>query len=259
MLSLTSTQLSTFIGTFWWPFCRIMGAFMVMPFLSSTYIPVTVRILLALTLSALVAPILPPLPEVDAISIHALLLAVEQLLLGFMMALFLTIMLYVMTQLGEMLSMQMGLAMAVMNDPSSGGSHPILGQWFLLYGTLLFLVLDGHLVAIGVLVDSFRLWPVGMGVFDLPLMGLIGRISWLFAASFMLALPSILAMLMVNITFGVLSRSAPSLNVFALGFPMSMLMGLLCVFFSFSGLPSRYSDLCLDALSAMYQFIGGIT
>ena len=74
----------------------------------------------------------------------------------------------------------------------------------------------------------------------------------------MLALPAVLAMLMVNVTFGVLSRAAPSLNVFALGFPMSMLMGLLCVFFSFSGLPSRYSDLCLDALSAMYQFIGGV-
>ncbi|MEZ9820776.1 flagellar biosynthetic protein FliR [Shewanella sp. 10N.286.45.A1] len=258
MLSLTSVQISTFIATFWWPFCRIMGAFMVMPFLSSTYIPVMVRILLAISISVLVAPILPPFPEVDAISIKALFLGIEQLLVGFMLALFLTIMIHVMTLVGAMMSMQMGLAMAIMNDPANGGSNPILGQWFLLYGTLLFLALDGHLVALGILVDSFRLWPIGMGVFDLPLMGLIGRISWIFAASFMLALPAVLAMLMVNITFGVLSRAAPSLNVFALGFPMSMLMGLLCVFFSFSGLPSRYSDLCLDALSAMYQFIGGV-
>jgi len=257
MLSLTSAQLSSFIGIFWWPFFRIMGAFMVMPFLSSSYIPVTVRVLLAFTISALLAPMLPPLPGVDAISIGALFLAIEQLLVGFMLGLFLTIMIHVMTLLGAMMSMQMGLAMAVMNDPANGSSNPILGQWFLLYGTLLFLALDGHLVAIGILVDSFRLWPIGSGVLDLPLMGLVGRFAWIFASALMLALPSILAMLMVNITFGVLSRAAPSLNVFALGFPMSMLMGLLCVMLSFSGLPSRYSDLCLDALEAMYQFIGG--
>ncbi|MDR8525938.1 flagellar biosynthetic protein FliR [Shewanella fidelis] len=257
MLSLTSVQISAFIGTFWWPFCRIMGAFMIMPFLGNNYIPVTVRILLAVSISALIAPLLPPVPQVDAISFQALILAVEQLLVGFMLALFLSIMIHVMTLFGAMMSMQMGLSMAVMNDPSSGGSNPLLGLWFMLYGTLLFLALDGHLVAIGVLVDSFKLWPIGMGVFELPLMSLIARFAWIFAAAFMLALPAILAMLVVNLTFGVLSRAAPSLNVFALGFPMSMLMGLLCVFFSFSGLPSRYSDLCLDALSAMYQFIGG--
>ncbi|RTR38280.1 flagellar biosynthetic protein FliR [Shewanella canadensis] len=257
MLSLTSAQLSSFIGIFWWPFFRIMGAFMVMPFLSSSYIPVTVRVLLALTISTLLAPMLPPLPSVDAISIGALFLAIEQLLVGFMLGLFLSIMIHVMTLLGAMMSMQMGLGMAVMNDPANGTSNPILGQWFLLYGTLLFLALDGHLVAIGVLVDSFRLWPIGSGVLDLPLMGLVSRFAWIFASAFMLALPSILAMLMVNITFGVLSRAAPSLNVFALGFPMSMLMGLLCVMLSFSGLPTRYSDICLDALEAMYQFIGG--
>lgn len=258
MLSLTSVQISSFIGTFWWPFCRIMGAFIVMPFLSSSYIPAMVRILLAILISALLAPMLPEVPAVDAISVAALFLAIEQLLIGFMLALFVYIMIHVMTLFGAMMSMQMGLAMAIMNDPANGSSNPVISQWFLLYGTLLFLALDGHLVAIGVIVDSFRLWPIGAGIFDLPLMGLVSRFAWLFASAFMLAIPAILAMLMVNLTFGVLSRAAPSLNVFSLGFPMSMLMGLLCVFFSFSGLPSRYSDLCLEALSAMYQFIGGI-
>ncbi|WP_144212073.1 flagellar biosynthetic protein FliR [Shewanella donghaensis] len=257
MVSLTSVQISSFIGSFWWPFCRFMGAFIIMPFLSSTYIPVKVRVLFSVLLSALVAPIIPSVPAVDALSIGSLLLSVEQLLVGFMLALFLLIMISVMTKMGAMMSMQMGLAMAVMNDPANGNSNPILGQWFLLYGTLLFLALDGHLVAIGVIVDSFYLWPIGMGIFELPLLGLVERVGWLFAASFMLALPAIVAMLMVNLTFGVLSRSAPSLNVFALGFPMSMLMGLLCTFFSFSGLASRYSDVCLDALSSMHQFIGG--
>lgn len=245
------------IGSFWWPFCRLMGAFIVMPLLGNAFVPVTVRILFAFCLAALLGPILPSVPQVDALSAGALLLAIEQLLLGFMLGLFLSILLHAMSMFGTIMSLQMGLAMAIMNDPANGNSNPILSQWFLLFGTLIFLALDGHLVALGILVDSFRLWPIGTGIFDLPLMGLVNRVGWLFAASLMLAIPAVLAMLMVNITFGVLSRAAPSLNVFSLGFPMTMLMGLLCVLLSFSGIPSRYSDLCLDALTAMYQFIGG--
>lgn len=259
MLSLTSTEISMLIGGFWWPFCRIMGAFMIMPLLGNAYVPVMVRIFLALSIAALLAPMLPPVPPVDAISLASLFLAIEQLLIGFMLALFLTLLIHVMTMLGNIMSMQMGLAMAVMNDPANGDSSPIISEWFQIFGTLIFLALNGHLVAINIIVDSFRLWPIGHGIFELPLMGLVSRLAWLFAASLMLAIPAVLAMLMVNITFGVLSRSAPSLNIFSLGFPMTMLMGLLCVFLSLSGIPSRHSDLCLDALTAMYQFIGGIT
>jgi flagellar biosynthetic protein FliR len=257
MLSLTSTEISTIIGSLWWPFCRIMGAFMIMPLIGNAYVPVIVRIMLALCISGLIANLLPPVPVVDALSISALYLAVEQLLIGFMLGFILYLLLHVMTILGTIMSMQMGMAMAIMNDPANGDANPILSQWFLLFGTLIFLALDGHLVAIGILIDSFRLWPIGSDLFSLPLMGFVHRLGWLFSASLMLAIPAVLAMLLVNVTFGVLSRSAPSLNIFALGFPMTMLMGLLCVLLSLSGIPSRYSDLCLDALSAMYQFIGG--
>lgn len=259
MLSLTSTELSMLIGSLWWPFCRIMGAFMIMPLLGNSYVPATVRIFLALSIAALIAPMLPPVPPVDALSLGSLFLAVEQLIIGFMLALFLTILIHVMTMLGTIMSMQMGLAMAVMNDPANGDTNPILSEWLQIFGTLIFLALDGHLVGLNIIVDSFRLWPIGNGIFDLPLMGLISRMGWLFAASLMLAIPAVLAMLMVNITFGVLSRAAPSLNIFSLGFPMTLLMGLICVFLSLSGIPTRYSDLCLDALTAMYQFIGGIS
>lgn len=257
MLSLTSTQISMLIGSLWWPFCRIMGAFMIMPLLGNAYVPVTVRILLSLSIAVLISHLIPSVPPVDALSLSAVYLAIEQLLIGVMLGFILYLLLHVMTLLGTIMSMQMGLAMAIMNDPATGDANPILSQWFLLFGTLIFLALDGHLVAIGVLVDSFRLWPIGSDLFSLPLLGFVHRVGWLFAAALMLALPAVLAMLMVNITFGVLSRSAPSLNIFSLGFPMTMLMGLLCVLLSLSGVPERYSDLCLEALAFMYQFIGG--
>lgn len=139
MLSLTSTEISMLIGGFWWPFCRIMGAFMIMPLLGNAYVPVMVRIFLALSIAALLAPMLPPVPPVDAISLASLFLAIEQLLIGFMLALFLTLLIHVMTMLGNIMSMQMGLAMAVMNDPANGDSSPIISEWFQIFGTLIFL------------------------------------------------------------------------------------------------------------------------
>ncbi|BDM62740.1 flagellar biosynthetic protein FliR [Shewanella sp. NFH-SH190041] len=257
MLSLTAAQITQYLGAFWWPFSRLMGAFIIMPFLGNIEIPTIIRILLAMMIAALLAPTLPPMPVVDPMSLAAVWLATEQLLIGMMMALTLTMMMHVLTLLGAIMSTQMGLSMALINDPSSGSSAPIVGQMMLMFGTLLFLGLDGHLVAIGILTDSFRLWPVGHGIFGLPLMSLVGRFAWMFAAAFMLALPAVLAMLVVNLTFGVLNRAAPALNIFSLGFPMAMIMGLLCLYLSFSSLPARYTEVCQQALSYVYQFVGG--
>ena len=234
-----------------------MGAFTLMPMLGSSYIPVTARLMLAALISGVLVPVLPSMPSIDPLSLTGVLVAAEQILVGAMMALFLNMLIVTMTLIGSMMAMQMGLAMALMNDPSSGSSNPVIGQWLLIYAILLFLSLDGHIVSIGIMVDSFHLWPVGSGVLSLPLMALVAKFGWMFASAFMVALPVIIAMLLVNITFGVLSRAAPSLNIFALGFPMSMLMGLFCVLFSFSSLPSRYSDFCIEALQSMQNFISG--
>ncbi len=258
MLALTTEQIVSFTGLFWWPFCRLMGAFTLMPMLGSSYIPVTARLLLAALISGVLVPVLPSMPEIDPLSVNGVLVAAEQLLVGAMMALFVNMLIVTMTLLGSMMAMQMGLAMAMMNDPSSGSANPVIGQWLLIYAILLFLSLDGHIVSIGIMADSFHLWPVGGGVFALPLMALVAKFGWMFASAFMVALPVIIAMLLVNITFGVLSRAAPSLNIFALGFPMSMLTGLFCVLFSFSGLPSRYSDFCVEALLSMRNFVSGV-
>ncbi|MBY5920000.1 flagellar biosynthetic protein FliR [Ferrimonas balearica] len=257
MFAFTTEEILLMIGRVWWPFFRIAGAFTLLPFFSNGHIPVRVKVLFAFFLAALVGPMLPTPPPVDPLSPRALLIAFEQLAVGAMMGLMLSMLLHILSMLGQMLSMQMGLAMSVMNDPANGVNHALLGQWMVMYGTLLFLALDGHLVALGVLVESFTLWPIGSGVLDLPLMTLIMKFGWTFAMALMLAFPAVMAMLMVNITFGVLNKSAPSLNVYSLGFPLAMMLGLVSILISFSGLPERYADLCLDALTAMHQFVGG--
>ncbi|BDY05697.1 flagellar biosynthetic protein FliR [Ferrimonas sp. YFM] len=257
MLTLTSAELGSLLGHIWWPFCRLMGAFSLMPMFSSAHISIRVKILLALVLSVVMAPMVPTPPQVDAASLTAILLAAEQILTGMLLAFPLLLLIHVLTVLGSVVSMQMGLSMAIMNDPVNGMSQAIVSQLLMLYGILMFLALEGHLVALGILVDSFTLWPVGSGIFNLPLEMLALRFGWIFASALTLAVPAVTAMLLVNLTFGVLSRAAPSLNVFALGFPMSMMMGLVCLLLVFTGLPDLYTELTSDALRAMLQAIGG--
>jgi flagellar biosynthetic protein FliR len=153
--------------------------------------------------------------------------------------------------------MQMGLGMAIMNDPVNGFSVPILGRLFLIFCTLLFLSLEGHLIVIDVLVQSFVIWPVGSGLSAFSLTSVVHLMTWMFASSVALALPAIVAMLLANISFGVMNRAAPALNVYALGFPMTMLLGLFSILISISGVPDKYAELVNDTLRQLNQYLVG--
>ncbi|MEG0009467.1 lateral flagellar biosynthetic protein LfiR [Aeromonas lusitana] len=251
LLSLSAAELTAWLGQWWWPFVRIGAAFWVMPVFGDGRIPVQVRLFLAFVISLLIAPLLKDMPALDPFSVGALVLTLEQLLFGLLFGLCIQMLFMVMTMAGQILSMQMGLAMAVMNDPSNGDTAPIVSQIMLIFCSLLFLGLNGHLVTLDVLVQSMRSWPPGSSVYSLDLKGVIGLFGWSIGASLILTLPAVVAMLMVNLTFGVLNRTAPSLNIFSLGFPMTLLLGLLTMAISISGVPARYLDLVTHVLSQL--------
>lgn len=257
MISLSVADLMVLIGKWWWPFFRILAALWMMPFFGDNRITRPVRVLFAFLLSVLVTPLMPDMPRVDPFSLMALTLAFEQLIFGLMFGLCVTMLFTLMAMVGQILSMQMGLAMAVMNDPVNGGSAPIISQLTLIFATLLFLAFNGHLVVLDILIESFRSFPVGSGVSALDLEVVVNLFGWMFGAALILAMPAVIAMLLVNLTFGVMNRSAPSLNVFALGFPMSLLMGLMCIGLSIAGIPNRFLELTIYALDQMRVLVGG--
>ncbi len=162
-----------------------------------------------------------------------------------------------MTLLGQIISLQMGLGMAMMNDPVNGVSIAILGRMFLLFSTLLFLALDGHLLVIDILVQSFTSWPVGSCLALSSVKQTLTLFGWMFSSALAIALPAIVSMLLANISFGVMNRAAPSLNVYALGFPMTMLLGLFSVLISVSGVPTRYAELVHYTLDQLQLYISG--
>ncbi len=110
---------------------------------------------------------------------------------------------------------------------------------------------------IDIVIQSFVVWPVGSGITALSLQGVINVFGWMFAASLALALPAIVSMLLANISFGVMNRAAPSLNVYALGFPMTMLLGLFSVLISVSGVPGRYTALVHETIRHLNNFMLG--
>ncbi|ENM5916363.1 flagellar biosynthetic protein FliR [Vibrio mimicus] len=256
-MAITFAELSAILGQLWWPFFRVGAVFISMPFFGDALIPIWVRSLLALAIVVITAPLIPTMPAVDLFSMTSLFLAFEQAIWGIIFGLILHMLFTVFAMLGQIVSLQMGLGMAMMNDPVNGISVAVLGRLFLIFSTLLFLALEGHLLVIDVLIQSFVIWPVGSGITSLSLQGVINVFGWMFASSLALALPAIISMLLANISFGVMNRAAPSLNIYALGFPMTMLLGLFSVLISVSGIPDRYTDLVHNTLQYLNHFISG--
>ncbi len=224
----TSAEITALIGTYLWPLFRIGALVGAAPLLGTHSVPVRIRLGLALLLTLVIAPVLPPPPALDPFSAAGLQVTIAQVLIGLAMGFALQLMFAAFVLAGELISLGMGLGFAAMNDPVSGVSVPTVGQFYTILVTLLFLALNGHLILIEVLADSFRTLPVGahglaaQGVWELVLWG--GR---MFVWALLIALPVIGALLLVNLGFGIMTRAAPQLNIFAVGFMVIILLGLL--------------------------------
>ena len=256
LVGLGFADIVALFGKWWWPFVRLTAALWMMPMFGDSRVAMPVRILFSFLLSLLLAPMMPPMPAIDPFSLGALGVAFEQILFGILLALCLQLLFMVMSLMGQVLSIQMGLAMASMNDPVHGDSIPLVGELFLFLCILLFLGLNGHLVALDILVESFRAWPPGRSLYDLNIEVVLGLFGWALGAGLLLSLPAVVAMLLVNLTFGVMSRSAPALNVFSLGFPMALTLGLFTILLTLSGISTRYMEFAAYVLDQMREFVG---
>ncbi|SIR16189.1 flagellar biosynthetic protein FliR [Aeromonas sp. RU39B] len=253
-----AATLATWIGLWWWPFVRLSAAFWAMPLLGDFTVNVRVRIILAFLLALLVAPLHQvPLPAVDPLSPETALLTLAQILFGALFGSGVRCLFWLLGLTGQVISQQMGLAMAVMNDPVNGQSTPVMASLLNILCGLLFLTMNGHLVVLDLLVNSLRLWPPGSSIYLLGLDQVWRLVAWFFTGAMTLALPAVIAMLLVNLAFGVMNRTAPAFNILSLGFPLSMIVGLFAFLLTFSGIPGVYLELVEGMLSHLAQFTGG--
>jgi flagellar biosynthetic protein FliR len=218
------------------PFVRIGAALTAMTVMGTRVVPARVRAILALAITVLVAPQLQGYGMVVTFSLDTIRQVAQELVIGLAIG-FATRLLFETFVVGaQMIAMQTGLGFASLVDPGNGVQVPVLGQFFLMLTTLIFLGLDGHLVVLRIVAESFWALPAdgrGLNADVLMALALFGR--WLFAGAVLVALSAALSLLVVNVTFGVMTRAAPQLNIFSVGFPVTMVAGLMIVWLTMGG------------------------
>jgi flagellar biosynthetic protein FliR len=231
---LSGAEISGLVGTYIWPFFRIAALIMSAPIFSSNFVNSRARLLIALAASFVIVPMIPnAAPSVEVLSGDGLLILAHQILIGVCIGFTLQLLFNAFIIAGQIVAMQMGLGFASMVDPQNGMTVPVVSQFYLILVTLVFLSLNGHLILIQIVHESFVTIPVstsGIPVNSFKDIVAIG--SWMYAAGMLVALPAIGSLMLVNLSFGILSRAAPQISPFSIGFPMTIILGFIIMIYT---------------------------
>lgn len=249
-------SLHSALAEWFWSFIRIAAMLGSAPVIGSRLIPVRIRILLAVLVASITFPISERGITIDPLSFEGLITTLNQILIGLVAGFILQLVFNAIALAGEQIALTMGIGFAQMVDPQSGIQVPVISQFFVITSTLLFLSFNGHILLIQTIVLSFKLLPIGPE--GLQQTGLFEMLQWasiMFTGAVIIALPAVIALLIVNLSMGVMTRASPQLNIFSVGFPVTILLGF---GFILAWLPSYlplFADLMNQGLSIMEYFI----
>jgi len=204
------------------------AAFVAAPVFGASFVPVQLRLILALAIGipALAATHFT-LPADGLASIAGLLLVAGEVMAGLALGFAIQIGFAAATLAGETIGNAMGLGFAAMVDPASGQHNPLIGQFLTIFATFLFLAMDGHLALARIIVQSYQALPPGHAWMSAEsIHGLVLFGGTMFAAGLSIALPVGFALILVQLVMAMLARSAPQLNIFSVGLPATLLAGI---------------------------------
>ena len=230
MISFTTTELYAWIGGLLWPLTRILGLVAVAPVFGNTAVPILIKTTLGVLLAAIIGPTLPPVPVVDPTSWAGILIVAQELLIGVAMGFAMRLVFAAVEFAGEVASSTMGFSFATFFDPSSAGRSSAISQFLALVATMAFLAMNAHLVLIEALAESFFTLPISAT--PMSLSAPLEMVRWgsrVFSAGLQIAMPIVAAMLITNIALAILTRAAPQLNLFGIGFPITLGAGFLII------------------------------
>ncbi|MEL4870080.1 flagellar biosynthetic protein FliR [Pantoea agglomerans] len=234
------------------PFFRILAFLHFCPVLDNRAFSRRIKTVLALALAVIITPMLPDKVLLNELmSMRTLLLIGEQLMWGLLFGMAMQLVFVALQTAGHILSMNMGLGMAMMNDPVNGSSTTVISQMIYTFCGLLFFVMDGHLLVVTILYKGFIWWPIGQAINKPTLLLIVQSLGWIMSSATLIAIPTTFVMLIVQGGFGLLNRVSPTLNLFSLGFPISMLFGLLCISMMMTNIPDHYLNLTNDILARL--------
>lgn len=225
MISVNSAVMQAWVIGLLWPLTRVLGVIALAPILGHKAVPNRVKLGLGIMITLVIMPTLPAMPVFDIMSIKGLFLLIQQLIIGLAIGFSMRIVFAAIEFAGYMIGMAMGLGFATFFDPQTRGQSTAISQFLLILGMLVFLSLDGHLLFVTTVAQSFVSMPV---VVDGPGVDAMKIAQWgetVFSAGLLLAMPVVAALLVTNMALGVLTRSAPQLNLFGIGFPITISIG----------------------------------
>ncbi|MDU4093997.1 MAG: flagellar biosynthetic protein FliR [Pantoea sp.] len=229
MLTLDSNQLMLWVGQFFWPLVRLLALFSTAPIFNERAVSKKVKIGLAVMITWILAPQLPP-TNVTLFSVGGFWLLIQQILIGIALGFTMQFAFAAVRMAGELIGLQMGLSFATFFDPGSRLNMPVLARFLDMLAMLLFLTFNGHLWLISLLADSFHTLPIGGDPLNANAFLALAKAGGLiFLNGMRLALPLIILLLTINLALGLLNRVAPQLSVFAIGFPVTLSIGILTI------------------------------
>ena len=255
MITFTSAELNAWIVAFFFPLARILALLSAAPPFNNRAMPRRVRLALGIAIAIALTPALPPMPPIEPASGAGLWILAQQILIGLAMGFALRLAFAAIDMAGNLIGMQMGLGFATAYDPLNSSQTPVVSEFLGVISLLLFLSLNGHLLYVATLAQSFTAIPVSATF--------LGNGSWLnlaelggkiFSAGLLISLPIVVALMITNIGLAVLTRAAPQQNIFSLGFPLTLLGGFFGLAISMTYLAPPLQGLYELAFEAMLGF-----
>ena len=241
-----------------WPLTRVSSMIMSMALFSGTLVNARIKVLLSIAIVFAISPALPEVnPGVEMFSVGGMVVTAQQIVIGVALGLLSLLFLQTFVLGGQIIAMQIGLGFASMVDPTNGQQVPVIAQFFLMLASLIFLALDGHLLMIQMVVASFDSVPVAMTGLAADAFRMIA--DWgsaMFSAALTAMLSGIIALLLINLSFGIMTRAAPPLNIFAIGVPITMVSGLIVLWLTMGGFIFHFENQWQEAIGVMCNVIG---
>lgn len=228
MLVISSAELNLWVASLLWPATRILALIAASPIFGNARIPQMVKVALGVLLAMVIAPNLPAVPAADPSSWAGFLILIREIIIGAGMGFAMRVVFGAIEMAGEISSLTMGLGFASFFDPMSQGRSSAVSQFLVWVATLAVMAVNAHLILLEALAESFVTLPIGAiafhndGFWEMALFG-----SKIFSAGLQLALPIVAALLITNVALGILTRAAPQLNLFGIGFPITLSVGFL--------------------------------
>ena len=230
MISISEAQLVAWISPILWPFLRVLAVFTAAPVFSSRVFPVRARIALAFLIAYAAQASMPQQAVVSVNDPEALGVVIQQVGVGLAIGFTVRLVFGAFELAGQVIGFQMGLGFAAFFDPSTSAQSSAMGRFYANMAALLFVVLNGHLMVIMAVAQSFTAFPVDQNFLQaLGTMKLYELGADLFASAFWIALPVIAMLMFANLALGIVSRVAPQMNIYAIGFPVTLVVGLVGV------------------------------